>query len=53
MIMVVDKISEAFQVLSPVVIGVSRDPIAVLMPASEHIVVGKIIWVGGERGDEE
>lgn len=51
--MVFDEAAEMFQVLSPVIVGVGRDHVAVPMPTGEHVVVGEVTWIYGKRGDEE
>lgn len=52
-IVVCDEVAEVFQILSPIVIGIGCDHIAVFGTAGEHVVVGEIAWIDGERSDEE
>lgn len=52
-IVVLDEVAEVLQILSPIVIGIGRDHIAVFGAACEHIVVGEIARINGERSDEE
>lgn len=52
-IVVFDEVAEVFQILSPIVIGIGCDHIAVFGTAGEHVVVGEIAWIDGERSDEE
>ena len=52
-IVIFDEVAEVLQILSPVVIGIGRDHIAVFGAACEHIVVGEIARINGERSDEE
>lgn len=51
LIVLIDEVAEMLQILSPVVVGICRDGVAVLVSSGDGVVVGEIARIHGE-GDE-
>lgn len=52
-VMFIDKFTQVFQILSPIIIGIGGNHIATCMAAYERIIIGKITGIDTERNEEK